>query len=87
MRGIFGLRVRNGKVYRNLASVTSADLDVVKSNFVSVCKQLQDIIPKNDHFIVILMGSALDLAHCEKISKNCKALGLNTILRVTSMKL
>ncbi|KAI9585422.1 hypothetical protein GQX74_001269, partial [Glossina fuscipes] len=72
------------QVYRNLTSVTSADLDVVKSNFVWVSKQLQDIIPKNDHLVVILMGSASDLDHCEKISKQCKALGLNTELRVTS---
>uniref|UniRef100_A0A1B0GE92 Uncharacterized protein n=1 Tax=Glossina morsitans morsitans TaxID=37546 RepID=A0A1B0GE92_GLOMM len=46
------------QVYCNMASVTSADLDVVKSNFFSVCNQLQDIIPKNDHLIVILMSIA-----------------------------
>uniref|UniRef100_A0A1A9WEQ1 PurE domain-containing protein n=1 Tax=Glossina brevipalpis TaxID=37001 RepID=A0A1A9WEQ1_9MUSC len=72
------------QVYRNLTSVTSADLDVVKSNFVWVSKQLQDIIPKNNHLVIILMGSASDLDHCRKISDHCKALGLNTELRVTS---
>ena len=30
------------------------------------------------------MGSASDTEHCEKISKQCKSLGLNTELRVTS---
>ncbi|XP_023305908.2 multifunctional protein ADE2 [Lucilia cuprina] len=72
------------QVYRNLASVTQSDLDTVKRNFIWVSDQLKDIIPKNDHLVVILMGSASDKAHCEKIADQCKSLGLNTELRVTS---
>lgn len=72
------------QVYRNLASVTESDLDTVKRNFIWVSNQLQDIIPKNDHLVVILMGSASDKLHCEKIADHCWNLGLNTELRVTS---
>jgi len=72
------------QVYRNLTSVTQSDLDTVKRNFIWVSEQLENIIPKNDHLVVILMGSASDAAHCEKISSHCASLGLNTELRVTS---
>lgn len=72
------------QVYRNLTSVTESDLDTVKRNFIWVSEQLKDIIPKNDHLVVILMGSASDKAHCEKIAEHCQKLGLNTELRVTS---
>ncbi|KAM7349500.1 PAICS bifunctional enzyme [Cochliomyia hominivorax] len=72
------------QVYRNLTSVTESDLDTVKRNFIWVSEQLKDIIPKNDHLVVILMGSASDKQHCEKIADHCKSLGLNTELRVTS---
>lgn len=72
------------QVYRNLATVTESDLDTVKRNFNWVADQLDNITPKNDHLVVILMGSGSDADHCEKISKHCNALGLNTELRVTS---
>ncbi|KAL5277439.1 PAICS family protein [Megaselia abdita] len=72
------------QVYRNLTSVTSEDLDAVKRNFIWVSEQLSTILPKNDHLVVILMGSAADKLHCENIAKQCKSIGLNTELRVTS---
>lgn len=72
------------QVYRNLTSVTDSDLDTVKRNFIWVGEQLKDIIPKNDHLVVILMGSASDSEYCEKIAAYCKNLGVNTHLRVTS---
>lgn len=72
------------QVYRNLTNVTASDLDTVKRNFMWITEQLEHIVPKNDHLVVILMGSGSDAEHCEKISKHCKSLGLNTELRVTS---
>lgn len=72
------------QVYRNLSSVTASDLDTVKRNFIWVSEQLKDVVPKNDHLVVILMGSASDTQHCQKIADHCKAFGLNTELRVTS---
>lgn len=72
------------QVYRNLANVTEDDLQTVKRNFEWVRDQMDNIIPKNDNLVVILMGSASDKEHCEKIAKYCKQLGLNTELRVCS---
>lgn len=71
-------------VYRQLTSVSDSDLNTIKKNFSWASEQLEGIIPKNDHLVVILMGSASDTAHCEKIAKVCQSLGLNTELRVTS---
>lgn len=72
------------QVYRNLTTVTQSDLDVVKRNFIWIREQLEGIIPKNDHLVVILMGSSSDQEHCKKIGKYCNDLGLNYELRVTS---
>lgn len=72
------------QVYRNLASVSASDLDTVKRNFLWVSEQLDEIVPKNDHLVVVLMGSPSDKEHCEKIAKHCRDLGLNVELRVTS---
>lgn len=72
------------QVYRNLAKVTSEALETVKRNFQWVSEQLDDIVPKNDHLVVIIMGSPSDKDHCEKIAKYCKELGLNVELRVSS---
>jgi len=72
------------QVYRNLVQVTQTDLDTVKRNFNWISEQLNGIIPKKDHLVVILMGSISDTDHCEKIAKSCSALGINCELRVTS---
>lgn len=72
------------QVYRNLTNVTSSDLDTVKRNFQWVSTQLDEIMPKNDHLVVIIMGSPSDKDHCEKIAKHCMDLGLNVELRVSS---
>ncbi len=37
-----------------------------------------------DPFVVILMGSAADLEHCQKIEAACRDFGLDTVLRVGS---
>lgn len=72
------------QVYRNLTKVTEEALQVVKSNFELVSKQLDGIIPKNDHLVVIIMGSASDKEHCQQIAKHCTELGLNVEMRVSS---
>lgn len=72
------------QVYRNLAKVTASDLDTVKRNFLWVSDQLDKMVPKSDHLVVVLMGSPSDKDHCEKIAKHCRDLGLNVELRVTS---
>lgn len=72
------------QVYRNLTTVTQDDLETVKRNFEWVNEQLDQIVPKNNSLVVILMGSASDKEHSEKISKHCQELGLNVELRATS---
>lgn len=72
------------QVYRNLAKVTDEALETVKRNFQWVSEQLDAIVPKNDHLVVIIMGSPSDKDHCERIAKYCKELGLNVELRVSS---
>ncbi|XP_005185319.1 bifunctional phosphoribosylaminoimidazole carboxylase/phosphoribosylaminoimidazole succinocarboxamide synthetase [Musca domestica] len=71
-------------VYRKCATVTDESLDTVIRNYTWTNDQLKQIMPKSDHLVVILMGSASDSEHCEKIAKHCKSFGLNTELRVTS---
>lgn len=72
------------QVYRNLTTVTQADLDTVKNNFSWISDQMNNIIPPNDNLVVVLMGSASDKEHCEKIAKHAHDLGLNVELRVCS---
>jgi phosphoribosylaminoimidazole carboxylase/phosphoribosylaminoimidazole-succinocarboxamide synthase len=72
------------QVYRNLTNVTSSDLETVKRNFQWVNDQLAEILPKNDHLVVIIMGSPSDKEHCQKIARNCTELGLNVEMRVSS---
>lgn len=72
------------QVYRNLTNVTQDDLQTVKNNFSWISEQMNNIIPPNDHLVVVLMGSATDVDHCKKIAKYCQDLGLNVELRVCS---
>lgn len=72
------------QVYRNLTQVTQIDLDTVKRNFEWVSEQLEHLTPKNNHLVVILMGSPSDKEFCQKIQKYCTDLGLNVDVRVTS---
>lgn len=72
------------QVYRNLTNVTQTDLDTVKRNFEWVSQQLDHLVPKMEHTVVILMGSPSDEAHCQAIKKHCENFGLNVDLRVTS---
>ncbi|KAK0172428.1 hypothetical protein PV328_005745 [Microctonus aethiopoides] len=76
--------MKDKQVYRNLVSVTSADLDNVKRNFKWVANQLDYLVPPTKSLVVILMGSASDKEHCEKIAKYAIALGLKVQLRVSS---
>lgn len=72
------------QVYRNITNVTAEDLNTVKRNFTWIFNQLEDILPKNDHMVVIIMGSASDKDHCQKIGNHCAALGMNYEMRVSS---
>ncbi|XP_060810530.1 bifunctional phosphoribosylaminoimidazole carboxylase/phosphoribosylaminoimidazole succinocarboxamide synthetase isoform X2 [Amyelois transitella] len=72
------------QVYRNLSTVTDADLDNVKRNFAWVKDQLDHLRPTVHHKVVVMMGSTADQEHCQKIAKAGRELGLSVDLRVTS---
>jgi phosphoribosylaminoimidazole carboxylase/phosphoribosylaminoimidazole-succinocarboxamide synthase len=72
------------QVYRNFATVSAKELETVKRNFRWVSDQLESIDTKNDHLVVIIMGSPSDKEHCAKIAKYCNELGLNVETRVSS---
>ncbi|XP_012253487.1 bifunctional phosphoribosylaminoimidazole carboxylase/phosphoribosylaminoimidazole succinocarboxamide synthetase [Athalia rosae] len=76
--------MKDKQVYRNLTSVTQADLDTVKRNFKWVVDQLEHLVPPPSSLVVILMGSPSDEEHCRKIAKHAQALGLRAELRVSS---
>ena len=71
-------------MYRNLSTVTQADLETVKRNFKWVSDQLEYLIPPPSALVVILMGSPSDMEHCIKIAKFATALGLRVEVRVSS---
>ena len=76
--------MKDKQVYRNLATVTDADLNTVKRNFEWVADQLEYLVPLPSSKVVILMGSPSDQTHCETIMKHAITLGLKAEIRVSS---
>ncbi|XP_046740002.1 multifunctional protein ADE2 isoform X1 [Diprion similis] len=76
--------MKDKQVYRNLTTVTQADLETVKRNFKWIANQLDHLVPPPSSLVVILMGSPSDEEHCQKIAKHAMALGLRPQLRVSS---
>ncbi|XP_039288396.1 multifunctional protein ADE2 [Nilaparvata lugens] len=77
-------QMKDKQVYRNLTTVTQADLDTVKRNFTWVADQLEFLIPPTTGRVAVFMGSPSDEEHCRKIKKECKALSIPCDLRVSS---
>lgn len=76
--------MKDKQVYRNLSTVTDADLSTVKRNFEWVAEQLDYLVPPPSSLVVILMGSPSDEEHCKKIAKHANLYGLDAQLRVSS---
>lgn len=76
--------MKDKQVYRNLATVEQADLQTIKSNFQWISEQLDNILQRPQHLVVIVMGSASDAEHCDKIAKQCATLGLTVEQRISS---
>ncbi|KAK1175947.1 multifunctional protein ADE2 isoform X1 [Acipenser oxyrinchus oxyrinchus] len=76
---------KDKQVYRDLKEVTPEALQMVKRNFQWVAERVQLLLEsKNTGRVVVLMGSASDIDHCEKIKKACLSYGIPCFLRVTS---
>lgn len=76
--------MKDKQVYRNLVTVTQADLDTIKNNFKWIEEQLTFLSTPTKGLVVVLMGSPSDEEHCIKISKHCNKLGLECHLRCSS---
>ncbi|XP_011314274.1 multifunctional protein ADE2 [Fopius arisanus] len=76
--------MKDKQVYRNLTTVTDADLTTVKRNFEWVANQLEYLVPPPSSKVVIFMGSPSDEEHCNKIARYAATLGVKAELRVTS---
>lgn len=71
--------------YRDLKEVTPEGLQMVKKNFEWVADRVELLLKSDSQCrVVVLMGSASDLGHCEKIKKACGNFGIPCELRVTS---
>ncbi|XP_035679021.1 multifunctional protein ADE2-like [Branchiostoma floridae] len=76
--------MKDKQVYRELKEVTAEALDEVKRNFQWVAERVKLLQTKPSAQVVVLMGSATDLEHGQKISKGCQALGIPCDVRVSS---
>ncbi|MFT7809459.1 uncharacterized protein LOC108922797 isoform X1, partial [Arapaima gigas] len=76
---------KDKQVYRDLKEVTPEALQMVKRNFEWVAERVQLLLePQSRGRVVVLMGSASDLAHSERIRSACSNYGVPCDIRVTS---
>ena len=77
------------QVYRDLNTVTQADLQKIKTNFLWVHSQLSELKMSIDNdfdnqLVVIVMGSVTDKPFCLEIQNYCQGFGLKTDLCAVS---
>ncbi|XP_018588670.1 bifunctional phosphoribosylaminoimidazole carboxylase/phosphoribosylaminoimidazole succinocarboxamide synthetase isoform X2 [Scleropages formosus] len=76
---------KDKQVYRDLKEVTPEAMQMVKRNFEWVSERVQLLLePQSQGRVVVLMGSASDLAHSERIRSACSSYGIPCDIRVTS---
>ncbi|KAG4079109.1 hypothetical protein HA402_001080 [Bradysia odoriphaga] len=76
--------MKDKQVYRNLTTVAEADLETIKNNFIWISDQLDQIVARSNHMVVIFMGSPSDQEHCKKIAGHLRDLGVNVQTRISS---
>jgi phosphoribosylaminoimidazole carboxylase/phosphoribosylaminoimidazole-succinocarboxamide synthase len=80
--------MKDKQVYRNLKQkMTEDDMINLKGNYKWVSDHMNEIKTEVENGcgrIVIIMGSASDMAHCEKIRKLCSEFGLSCEFHVSS---
>jgi len=72
------------QVYRNIAVPSEADLSAVKDKYEEVAERVGRFMRPTGGFVGIIMGSASDASHAERIAKALSALGLPSRRHVAS---
>lgn len=72
------------QIYRNLATPTASDLDAVKAKYEEVAQRVGDFQKRTGGFVGIIMGSASDGEHADRIVKALSALGIPSRKHVAS---
>ena len=76
--------MRDKQVYRNLKEVTSEAMEEIKKNYKWVSEQANVLLVKPSARAVIMMGSASDMDHGQKIQKHLESFGVPADIRVSS---
>ncbi|CAD6190160.1 unnamed protein product [Caenorhabditis auriculariae] len=72
------------QTYRDLKEVTTEGLELVIKNYEKVMNLTAKFTKTPSTRVVIFMGSASDVAFCQKIATEAKRLGVDVVLRVSS---
>src|SRR5579864_5777723 len=77
-------RMLDKQIYRNLAAPSATDLDSIKSKYEEVAERVGRFDKRAGGFVGILMGSAADTAHAERIVKALSGFGIPAVKHVAS---
>jgi phosphoribosylaminoimidazole carboxylase / phosphoribosylaminoimidazole-succinocarboxamide synthase len=77
-------RMLDKQVYRNMSAPKDSDLSDVKDKYEEVAERVARFQKSSGGFVSIMMGSASDAAHAERIAKALSALGVPNTKHVAS---
>jgi phosphoribosylaminoimidazole carboxylase / phosphoribosylaminoimidazole-succinocarboxamide synthase len=77
-------RMLDKQIYRNMAAPRDSDLDDVKEKYAEVAERVALFQKSTGGFAAIVMGSASDAPHAERIAKALSALGIPSTKHVAS---
>lgn len=80
--------MRDKQVYRNMEKLTTDGLANLKKNYQWVADKTEEICNEiTSHHksrVVVFMGSASDMPHCQKIASLCREMGMSCDLHISS---
>ncbi|MBV8172489.1 MAG: AIR carboxylase family protein [Candidatus Eremiobacteraeota bacterium] len=77
-------RMLDKQLYRNMSTPTDSQLGMIKEKYEEVADRVGQFQKSAGGFVAIIMGSAADLPHAERISKALSALGIPSMKHVAS---
>jgi phosphoribosylaminoimidazole carboxylase/phosphoribosylaminoimidazole-succinocarboxamide synthase len=72
------------QIYRNLSAPSATDLDGIKAKYEEVAERVAQFNQRAGGFVAIIMGSASDAAHADRIGKALAAFGVPSRRHVAS---